>query len=268
VIPHLARSWKAEPLAVTFELKQGVKFHDLSELTAEDVKFSMDRLLEIGEGSAFLFAGKIESTEVLGTYTVRFNLATSFGPFVPALARLHILNKDLVMANLKADGLYGDLGDYGKEYLLTHDAGSGAYMVKEFDFEESIVMERFPEYFSDVAENAPDEVVFMQSPDTVTVKTLMARGELEMTDPWQPEEAYVAMDAMEGVEIAGLLAGELEYLMFHTRRPPTDDAHFRRALSYLFDYDEATASIFPGAAQSVGPIPHGLPGYKEGLFQY
>ena len=96
VIPHLARSWQAEPLAVTFELEQGVKFHDLSELTAEDVKFSMDRLLEIGEGSAFLFAGKIESTEVLGTYTVRFNLATPFGPFVPALARLHILNKDRI----------------------------------------------------------------------------------------------------------------------------------------------------------------------------
>jgi len=268
VIPHLAKSWVTEPLSATFELKEGVKFHDGSELTAEDVKFSMDRLLEIGEGSAYLFMGRIESTEVLGKYKVRFNLATPFGPFIPALARLHILNKDVVMANLKSDGPYGDYGDYGKEYLLTNDAGSGAYMVKEFDFEESILMEKFPDYFGHVAGNAPDEVLFMQSPDTVTVKTMMSRRELEMTDPWQPEEAYVAMDAMEGVEIARMLAGEMEYLMFHTRRPPTDDAHFRRALSYLLDYDQVTTSIFPGTLQSLGPIPHGLPGAKEGLFQY
>ena len=138
---HVADNWEvsADGLVWTVHLRQGIKFHDGTELTAEDVKFSMDRLTTIGEGYAYLFK-VIKSTEVLDKYTAVFHLNQPFGPFETVLYRFYILNKDLVMANIKKPGPYGDMGDYGKQYLLTQDAGSGPYIVKEFPLEEYLLM--------------------------------------------------------------------------------------------------------------------------------
>jgi len=269
LVPHAAESWEisADYLTYIFKLRKGIRFHDGSELTAEDVKFSMDRLLEVGEGYAYLFMGKVDSTEILDKYTVQFNLKTTFGPFLYALIRLSILNKECVMANIKKPGLYGDFGDYGKEYLLTHDCGSGAYMVKEVRLEEYVLMERFPGYWGEVAPNAADEVKSLSSPATATVRTLLARRELEITDRQLPTEVFQAVEKIEGVEWVGWPMGIIVYLMLNNRKPPTDDIHFRRALSWMLDYQQLL-DVDPGSIQARGPVPQMLPGHKEGLFQY
>jgi len=126
VKPNVAESWEtsADGLTWTFNLRKDVKFHDGSMLTAHDVKFTMDRLTTIGEGYAYMY-GAVESTDVVDDYTVQFNLSKTYGPFLTTLVRLYILNEELVMANAKSDGMYGDKGDYWKEWLLTHDAVSG-----------------------------------------------------------------------------------------------------------------------------------------------
>lgn len=269
IAPHLAVSWQVSPdgLTYTFKLREGVKFHCGKELTAEDVKFSMERLLTIGEGFAYLFIDKIESVEVLDKYTVQFKLKAPFGPFLYSLIRFYIVCKDCVMANIKFPGPYREFGDYGKEYLLTNACGTGAYKVKEVVLEEYILMERFPDYWGWVAPRAPDLVKFFASPDPVTVRTMMARRELEITDQWVPEEVLQAIDEIEGVERAGWFDGGSHYLMLHNRKPPTDCLHFRRALSFMLDYDQVVA-VFPGTKQSRGPVSHVLPGHHPGVFQY
>jgi peptide/nickel transport system substrate-binding protein len=55
--------------------------------------------------------------------------------------------------------------------------------------------------------------------------------------------------------------------MLNTKKPPTDDVHFRRALSYAMDYDVVVNDIWPYYEQSIGPVPHTLPGHKN-VFQY
>lgn len=267
--PHLAESWQISPdgLTYTFKLRQGIKFHCGGELTAEDVKFSMERLLTIGEGYAYLFIGKVERVEVLDTYTVQFKLTAPYGPFLYSLIRFYIVCKDCVMANIKKPGLYGEFGDYGKEWLLTNACGTGAYRVKEVRLEEYVLMERFPDYWGYVAPRAPDLVKFLVSPDPVTVKTMMARRELEITDQWVPEEVLQAIEAIPGVKRAGWFDGGSHYLMLHNRKPPTDCVHFRRALSYMLDY-QAIEAIFPGVKQSRGPVSRVLPGHHAGVYQY
>jgi len=128
-IPHVAKSWKSstDGKTWTFNLRKGIKFHDGTELTAKDVKFSMDRMVAIGQGYAFLFAGKGISTTASGKYTVIFKFKKAFGPFLTTLYRFSILNENLVMRHLKKPGAHGKLGDYGKKFLLTNDAGSGPY---------------------------------------------------------------------------------------------------------------------------------------------
>ena len=72
--PWIATDWNVsdDGFTYTFTIRQGVQFHDGSELHAEDVAFTMERLLTIGEGYAYLFRGKVASVEVPGRYTVSF----------------------------------------------------------------------------------------------------------------------------------------------------------------------------------------------------
>jgi len=267
--PQVAKSWEVsgDSLTWTFHLKQGIKFHDGSELTAEDVAFSMDRLTSIGEGYAYLFTGRVIKSEALNKYTVRFHLQEPFGPFLTNLVRLYIVNKKQVMNNIEKPGPYGELGDYGKKYLLTHDAGSGPYRIKEFRMEEYVLMEKNPHYWLPIDLDAPEEVKFIATTEPVTIRTLISRRELEISDQWQTEEGWKSLDAIKGIDITGFFMGGVFYYMMHTKKAPTDDIHFRKAMAWATDYD-AVVSLFPGTHQAQGPVAVDFPGWNPDVFVY
>jgi len=269
--PHLAESWKAseDGLTWSFYLRRGVKFHDGKELTAEDVVFSTNRILTLGTGFAHLYKPYIEKTEAADKYAVQFKLKKKFGPFVSTLVRLFILNKDLVTKNIKTPGPYGEFGDYGKDWLVRNDAGSGPYMVKEFRVGEELVMERFKDSWVTVQPNAPDEVRFILTTEAVTVRTMIGRRELEISDPWQTVENLKVMDEMKGVDVAIYVTGVgISYMMTHNRKPPTDDVHFRRAMILAFDYDAMVTQVSPDARKPRGVIPANLPGHNKKIPEY
>jgi len=270
VDPHVAEDWDVsdDALTWTFYLREGIKFHNGSELTAHDVAFSMNRLLEIGEGYAYVFLGTVDRVEALDDYTVQFDLAVPSGVFLTSLARLYILNEDQVTENTAAEGPYGEWGDYGRDWLLTNDAGSGPYTVKEFPLEEYLLMEKYDGWWGDFHQNAPDEVRFIATTEPATVRTMMSRRELEITDQWQPIEALEALQAMDGVEVAGYPVLTQFYYMLHTRRPPTDDVHFRRAMAYAFDYEAALGLEWPGTQQSRGPVPAIQAGHNPDVYVF
>ncbi len=270
VDPHLAESWDTseDGLTWTFNLKQGVKFHNGSELTASDVAWSMNRILEIGEGLAYVFLGTVESATALDDYTVEFKLTQPSGIFLTSLIRLYVLDEDEVMANIVTPGPYGDKGDYGKEWLLTHDAGSGPYKVKEFPLEEYLLMEKNEDWLGEFVENAPDEVRFIATTEPATVRTMMSRQELEISDQWQTVEALEALDELEGVDVAAFPVLNEFYYMIHNKKPPTDDIHFRRAMAYAFDYEAAVALEWPGTQQSRGPVPAITAGHNPDVFVF
>ncbi|HEX6988006.1 MAG TPA: ABC transporter substrate-binding protein [Bacillota bacterium] len=267
VEPYAAESWTVsdDNLTYTFQLRQGIKFHDGREMTAEDVKFSFDRLMTIGEGFAYLFRGVVREATVDDTYTVSFHLEQPFGPFLNILTRLYIVNSELVKENIKPDGPYGEMGDYGTEFLNVNDAGSGAYMVRSFDVSSELVMDRFPDFFGEVAPNAPEEVRMIGTTEAATVRTWMSNRELEISDQWQTAEALASLDNIPGIEIAGYLDGGQLYLMMHTQKPPLDDIHVRRAIAYLIDYDALVQQIFPGTQKAQGPVSRSLAGWNSSL---
>ena len=268
ILPHIAKSWDISPdgLTYTFYLNSGIKFHDGTELTAEDVKFSMDRLLTIGEGVAYLWLESIKETEVVDKYTVVFHMKTPFGPFLATLPSFFIVNKDLIMENIKKPGIYGDMGDYGKEYVSTHDVGSGPYMIKDFSRAEYLHMEKNPNYFLDIS-SAPDEFKMIGSTEPTLIKTLMAHRELEMTNRWLTPETLESLEKIEGVEVARWLASGEDYITMNTRKPPLDDIHVRKALAWAFDYDTCV-KLYPGSIQARGPVPLNVPGSDPNGFQY
>lgn len=269
VIPHVAERWdiSSDGLTYTFYLHPGIKFHEGSELTAEDVKFSMDRALRIGEGMAYLWLDNIQETEVIDKYTVVFHMKKSFGPFLVTLPIFYIVNKNLIMSNIEKPGSYGDMGDYGKKYASDYDVGSGPYMIKSYDRSVYLHMEKNPNYFLDIS-SAPDEFRMIAATESALLKTMMSRRELELTNMWLSSEAFTALDKIEGVGVVRWLnSGLMEYIYMNTKKPPLDDIHVRKALAWAFDYDTCVG-ITAGSVQARGPVPLTIPGSDPNSFQY
>jgi len=224
--------------------------------------------LQAKDAQGKIIAG-IESVKAVDNYTVEFKLARPFGPFVPALANLYILNKSQVMENIdRSDKMYGEMGDYGKKWLLTNDAGSGPYTVKEMKMEESLLGEKFDDYWGGWEEGAPDFFKEFAFPGEVAIRTMIKNRETEIVPQMLPTEAYAALREIPGVETIVFLANQNLQIMLNTRIPPTNDIHVRKALSWVMDYDVVVNDIWPNYVQSVGPVPQTLPGHSKDTFQY
>ncbi|MEZ4658127.1 MAG: ABC transporter substrate-binding protein [Caldilineaceae bacterium] len=269
VSPWLATGWEAsaDGLTWTVTLRDDVTFHDGSAMTASDVVYSFNRLKAIGEGYAYIFEN-VSSAEAIDDTTVQFTLSEPSGLFVPGLVRLYVLSEAIVTTNTAADGPYGDNGDYGKEWLLTHDAGTGPYMVDDFQLEEYLHMVKYDGWWGEFVANAPQEMRFIATTETATVRTLMSDGELEISDQWQTKEALQALEQLDGIAVAALPTFSEFYYMINTKIAPTDDIHCRRAMAYGFDYAQAVALEWPGTQQSRGPAPMALGGHKDDVLTF
>jgi len=256
VDPWLATSWdiSSDGLTYTFHLRKDVKFHDGSPLKASDVVYSYNRLNTIGQGYGYLVTPGVQSVKATDDYTVEFKLDRPSGLFLPSLVRLYVASEAIVKKNTKAAGAYGANGDYGTEWLQTHDAGSGPYMITEFPLEQYVLMAKNPNWWGKFSANAPDEARFILTTEPVTIRSLLQSGQLEMTDQWQPNEAYQAFAKMPGIKVIALQTLSSFYFMVNNKKPPTDDVHCRRAMSYAFDYDTVISLIWPGTQRMVAPV--------------
>lgn len=272
--PKLAKSWtiSADGLSYTFELRQGVKFHDATELTAEDVKFSMERILALKDGYSWLWSGIVKEVTVDGPFKVTFHLSKVYAPFLSTLPWLFIVNKDVILAH-KQPGDFGEFGDYGTNWLAVttnEDAGSGPYTLIAWDRGREIVFERFPDYWGGWphGDKHIDEAhsIFLQ--ETATVKTMLRRGELTMVEHWRTYPDYQDMAKISGVEVLTFLSPEEMSFKINTKRSPTDDIHIRRMLAWAFDYETVIQTLEPGSGPARGPIPASIPGHNPRVFQY
>lgn len=266
VEPDLAESWdvSTDGLTYTFHLKEGVMFHDGTELTASDVVFTAKRMIAIGQGFAYLYSTVVKDVVADDDYTVTFTLNQVYGPFVSTLVRLYILNEDLVMAN-KADGAYGDNGDYGTNWLLSNDAGSGPYMCTELVQNDYFLATKYDDWHTgwEGRDNAPEQLKIIYGTEASTIRTMMSTQALEITDMWQSPESLTALDNLDGVDIAAYSTRLVQNVYFNCSIAPTDDVNYRRALSCLIDYDTLIEAAFTGSVQPVGPVSSYTAGHTE-----
>lgn len=270
-LPNLATNWEVsdDGLEYTFYLKKGAKFHDGSEVKASDVVFTLKRWQTIGEGFSYLF-NNVYDCVALDDYTVKFILAEPQGAFIDSVCHLYILNEDLVMANIIDNGTYGKYGDYGKEFLLNNDAGSGPYMATEISHQDYFLASRFKDWHNgwEGRENAPEQFKAIYLTEASTQYTMMANQQLEITNPWFTPENYKALDELPGVDLFKYSRGVTQYIWFNTQKAPTDCIYYRKALSCLLDYDSFITSIFPGSGKPVGPISRLVSGHTDDVVTY
>ena len=262
-------TWSEDGLTLSMKIEEGVKFHDGTDLTAEDVAFSINRQLIMGTGRGYILSPHLHTNvTATGDYTVELYLKHPFGPLLSALNGWYIVNKDLVVENI-IEGQYGDNGDFGSAWLVTNDAGSGAYTVRSFILEEKLVMEKFEDYWAGHGEKSPDIIEFLGTTEPITVRTMLANDELEYSDNWQSLESFLKIKEIPGVTISALMGTTGNWnLMINTKKAPTDDVHFRRALAYCLNYTKVVTTLFPGTVQAHGPINHAMLGFDPEVYQF
>lgn len=266
---HLASSWNAVDGDFThwrFNLRQGVKFHSGNEMTAEDVAFSMTRFIGMGKGNSGPL-GHV-TAQVVDDYTVDFLLDAPSAIFPDTLALFFIVEKDLVLANVKSDGNYGESGDYGENWLATHDAGTGPYMITSHIPGQRLDAVRFVDYFEGWSDEGwgenevpIEQLVFIMESDYTTLMTLLRRGDLdlEINGGWTlPQLQEIQADP--NLELTAIWSQNVTVWM-NTQVPPTDDVHFRKAVLYAFDYEGIVGPWKDFGNGETGIIPPSMPGY-------
>jgi peptide/nickel transport system substrate-binding protein len=269
--PAKLEPWVAErfevsddALVYTFYMRQGVKFHDGSEVTAQDVVYSLERILALGKGAASLFKGMVEpdAARAVDDYTVEFKLQKPSAIFLAVIPEIHIVNEELVRAN-EVDG------DWGATWVSTNDAGSGAYVLSQFDPSIGFVGERFPDHFMGWGDKYIDAIEFRGVADTNTRVLGLIRGD------FQGIGGYLQTDQINRINESGkakvLEEESMRVMMFqiNTTRPPFDDVHVRRAINYAFDYDGFNVDILEGLVErNRGPIPNTMWGAPKDLKGY
>lgn len=251
--PLLAESWEvSEDLSVwTFTLKKGIhfqkgKFQDGREITAEDVKYSFDREIEIS-GMVRLYM--VEKTEVLDAYTVKITLKNPYAPFLTVLT-------DIGAAVVPKEETEG----WGEEFTL-HPVGSGPFKMVEWIKDDHMSFVRNEEYWGE--RPYLKELTYKFIPDKAVLSVALLSGEVDISvdilDQDIPKiEADPKVDPM-------MVPGCNIYAVYmNSMNGPTVDPKVREAIFRAIDVEQIAKALFPNGSgvAAFGPIPPGSWAYN------
>lgn len=255
-------------LVYTFELKQGVKFHDGSDLTSEDVRFSFERLLDSQNGSFCAWAFEMiegyadkyyNGAETLSGFSVvddyHFTITLSYPysafPDVLACSFIPILPSDAYTANAEA---------WGNEVTI----GSGPYKVESFQPGVELRLAANKDYHGTVP--AIDGITFLNM-DGDTALLEWEAGNIDMCGLGSDMVAYYRDAYPDNLNEMTFVGGE--WLSFNMKLPPLDDVEVRKALCYATDREKIVNEYFDGnAAVAKAILPAGIPGHEEDSADY
>lgn len=262
--PWLAQSYTASPdgLRYTFRLRPGIKFHDGAELTAEDVVYSMERILALKQGAYPLFASLLDpgTTKAIDKLTVEFNLKTPSAIFAATTHDIYVVNSALVRRNEQS-------GDWGEAWLARNDAGSGSFVLNRFDPARGFLARRFDQHFLGPAGLA--EIDFRYVAEVNSRVLGLIRGDFQGTDPYMPIDQIKRLQTDSNMQMLEAESTRLFYATMHYGREPMNDLNFRRALCHCFDYDGWINNILSGSVvRNTQVIPNPMWGAPKDVAGY
>ena len=250
VQPELALSWEANDdlTSYTFNLREDVKFHSGKDFKAEDVVFSIKRLIDPAlESPAKASLDFITDVVALDDHTVRFDLKAPNSLLPEALA---LYQGRVLPANIDVDS-------------LTNDAdGTGPFMMKERVPGERTVLERNPDYWEEGKPYA-DEVIFFYMPEAQTRLEALKTGSIDIVTPLGASEA-AGLEGVDGVKVSQVSSSSYFNLAMEIDEPPFDDVRVRKAIQLATDRDSIQKAAFFGLGTIGGdhPIPPSDPNYN------
>ena len=249
--PGIAEEWEVsdDDLTYTFTLREGVTFHDGSDLTSEDVKWSLERAVNINhpESAAFLLGG-IETIETPDDYTVVITLTEPSATFLPRLnyTVATILPSDGDVYTAPDQPLEEPSAGEAEEFINDQEiVGSGPYELTQYTPGESLTLEAFDDYWGEPPAIDTVQVQFFESSAQMT--NAMSAGEIDFNyNEFTPAER-TALGQEDGLTITEQDGGLIRYIVIDVTAAPYDDPEVRRAMSAAIDRQRIIEEVFEGA---------------------
>ena len=264
VEPALATDWTIsdDGLSYTFNLREGVNFHDGTPFNAEAVKFNFDRMLD--EDHPYYDTGPfplsfnfsaVDSVNVIDEHTVEFVLTEPFAPFLSNLA----YPTGLIVS---PQGVMDNVDDYGR-----NPSGTGPYRFVEWQSNTRVVVEANSDYWDGAP--ALEAVVFRPITDANTRVAEMLSGGIDVMVEVPPDNVG-QFDADSAFEVHEQAGPHVWYVMLNARYGPFADKLVRQAANYAVNKEALVNEVLQGTATvSDSPIAPAFNwAYNENLEPY
>lgn len=246
----------------TFTLDPNATFKDGSPVNAEAVVYSTQRIIELNQGVAWMFAGILEPENVVAVddTTVQFTLNEPFAPFLHAVTWIFVLNPAEVEANMVDD-------DYGQAWLVGNSAGSGPFTIARWEPGNLYELTADPDYWKGWESPHVDGYIHQISAESSTKRIALQSGEIQFAEWLSPQDKMVLAN-QAGVVVPMDPSITTYTLKLNNQIGPTADVNVRRALSYAFDYDAMIDVMNGFATRIAGPLSPALIGaVQEPVYQ-
>ncbi len=257
--PGLATSWRAvNDTTWEFILRPGVKFHDGSPLTAEDVRATIERNLVPGKTVVTAGFTTIESVQAATPKLVRV-VTRKPDPLLPV--RLAQMGSQILPARLTTDE--------GAKELARRPIGSGAYRFVEWVKDERLIMEANRDWWGwEGRAPAIDRVLWRAIPDDFPRLVALEKGDADIVTSVPPDRIKSIAEG-RNTRVVSVPSTRTVEFNINSTQPPLSDKRVRQALHYALDVPAIIRSLFAGLGR---PLAGGLAdtdfGYNPALKPY
>ena len=279
VVASLADSWEVTPdgLTYVFKLHPQVKFHRTEyfsptrELTAEDVKFSFDRMLDpanpwhkvaqsgFPHAQSMQLPALIKKIDALDPLTIRFTLDHPDSTFLPTLSMgfASIYSAEYADKLMKAGTA---------EKLNSQPIGSGPFVFTRFQKDASIRYKANQDYFR--GKPSVDPLIFAITPDANVRLQKLRRNECQIALSPKPLDVQAALKEPT-LKVEKTDAFMTAFVGINSQHPPLDKPEVRQAINLAFDKANYVKAVFEDTAEPAnGPYPPNTWSYAKGLPGY
>jgi peptide/nickel transport system substrate-binding protein len=243
IVPNLAESWELSRngLEYTFRLRKGVKFHNGRELTAEDVKFNFERILDPKTAAAAKgYYDMVKSIQVVDRYTVKFIFNKPCGAFLSIVGDTSA--GIIARESVKQDG------------TITNPIGTGPFEFVEWKPGVHIKMKKNKNYW---VKGIPyvDELLIRILIDPVARLNALKAGDVDITHnlPVSDILQYQKTPPKDFSILMGPTGGA-HFISLNLGKPPFNDVRVRKALAYGINKKEMLQAMYQGYGEVVNQL--------------
>jgi peptide/nickel transport system substrate-binding protein len=254
---ELAESYDVSPdgLKLTFHLRKDAKFQDGTPVTAEDVKWSLDRVVTAPVlGKAQLLTGSMTSADqfkVIDPLTFEVTLPKPDKLALPNLATVYpiIFNSKLAKEHATADD------PWATAWLKEHPAGSGPYVIETFRPGEQVIMSRNVAWNRGSADKPASfkRIIIQSVPEPATRANLVERGDADLAIDLQASDVQ-SLEAKGKLKVISTPQyNAVTFISMNNKIPPFDNINVRHAVAFALPYDDMfKAALFGRGAPLFG----------------